>query len=192
MTQDLSDKKTRKALIGRYLDAATTPYEEQCLREWFARHEADADEQEFALLVGLAAPCASCLPELDWTETEFDRIVGSRGEAIRRIPRRGRGLRWSAGLAAAAAGIALFFFLRPASKPEPPLSPLVIAQGIQQIMLLSPYDIESVEARPAGSKAILTARLKDGRNLSYILTYDEDSGTTSFLACQSSPKHEKQ
>ncbi|MBR0224273.1 MAG: hypothetical protein IJL93_08380 [Bacteroidales bacterium] len=181
MINDLADKNSRQALIERYLDADTTPAEEQRLREWFAGHEADADEREIALLVGLAAPCASCLPELDETEAEFDRIVAA-AEASRRISRRRRRLRWSAGIGAAAAAIALFFFLRPVGNQEKPLSPVVIAEGIKQIMMISPDQIESVVATPSGSKAILTAYLKDGRTYSYILTYDTDDGTTSLLA----------
>lgn len=93
MINDLADKNSRKALIERYLEAETTPAEEQRLRDWFARHQADADEREIALLVGLAAPCASCLPELDETEAEFDRLVAAGGR---------RRLRWRAGIAAAA------------------------------------------------------------------------------------------
>lgn len=57
------DKETRKALIEKYLEAETTPLEEQRLREWFATHPADDDEQELALLIGLSAPCGHCLPE---------------------------------------------------------------------------------------------------------------------------------
>ena len=79
MINDLADKNKRKALIERYLEAETTPAEEQRLRDWFARHQAEADEREIALLVGLAAPCASCLPELDETEAEFDRLVAAGG-----------------------------------------------------------------------------------------------------------------
>ena len=79
MINDLADKNKRKALIERYLEAETTPAEERRLRDWFARHQAEADEREIALLVGLAAPCASCLPELDETEAEFDRLVAAGG-----------------------------------------------------------------------------------------------------------------
>lgn len=185
MINDLADKNSRKALVERYLEAETTPAEEQRLRDWFARHEPDPDEREIALLAGLSAPCASCLPELDETEAEFDRVVaaGEGGaEDSRRMSRRGRCLRRGAVIAAAAAALALVLFLRPAREQEPPISPVIIAEGIRQIMLLSPDDIESVVATPAGSKAILTARLKDGRSCSYILQYDEDEGTTSLFA----------
>lgn len=184
MINDLADKNSRKALIERYLEAETTPAEEQRLRDWFARHQAEADEREIALLVGLAAPCASCLPELDETEAEFDRLVAAGGNGSNNGNGRARRrLRWRAGIAAAAAAaIALFFFLRPAGSKEQPISPVAIAEGIRQIMMLSPDEIETVVATPSGSKAILTAYLKDGRTFSYILTYDTDDGTTSLLA----------
>lgn len=184
MINDLADKNSRKALIERYLEAETTPAEEQRLRDWFARHQAEADEREIALLVGLAAPCASCLPELDETEAEFDRLLAAGGNGSNNGNGRGRRrLRWRAGIAAAAAAaIALFFFLRPAGSKEQPISPVAIAEGIRQIMMLSPDEIETVVATPSGSKAILTAYLKDGQTFSYILTYDTDDGTTSLLA----------
>ena len=183
MINDLADKNKRKALIERYLEAETTPAEEQRLRDWFARHQAEADEREIALLVGLAAPCASCLPELDETEAEFDRLVAAGGNGSNNGNGRGGRLRWRAGIAAAAAAaITLFFFLRPAGSKEQPISPVAIAEGIRQIMMLSPDEIETVVATPSGSKAILTAYLKDGRTFSYILTYDTDDGTTSLLA----------
>ena len=184
MINDLADKNKRKALIERYLEAETTPAEEQRLRDWFARHQAEADEREIALLVGLAAPCASCLPELDETEAEFDRLVAAGGNGSNNGNGRARRrLRWRAGIAAAAAAaIALFFFLRPVGSKEQPISPVAIAEGIRQIMMLSPDEIETVVATPSGSKAILTAYLKDGRTFSYILTYDTDDGTTSLLA----------
>ena len=182
MINDLADKNKRKALIERYLEAETTPAEEQRLRDWFARHQAEADEREIALLVGLAAPCASCLPELDETEAEFDRLVAAGGNGSNNGGGRRR-LRWRAGIAAAAAAaIALFFFLLPAGSKEQPISPVAIAEGIRQIMMLSPDEIETVVATPSGSKAILTAYLKDGQTFSYILTYDTDDGTTSLLA----------
>ena len=184
MINDLADKNSRKALIERYLEAETTPAEEQRLRDWFARHQPDADEREIALLVGLAAPCASCLPELDETEAEFDRLEAAGGNGSNNGNGRGRRrLRWRAGIAAAAAAaIALFFFLRPVGSKEQPISPVAIAEGIRQIMMLSPDEIETVVATPSGSKAILTAYLKDGQTFSYILTYDTDDGTTSLLA----------
>ena len=77
----LNDKTARRALIVRYLEAETSPAEERQLREWFATHPADEDEADMALLVGLAAPCASGLPEVE-REMEFDAIVAYVGNAL--------------------------------------------------------------------------------------------------------------
>lgn len=175
----MENKKIRDALIEKYLNAESTPAEEQRLHDWFARHEPDDDERELAQLIGLDAPCADCLPELDETEEEFDRIVAEGRTAVRR---RGRRLGWAVTLASAAA-VALFLLLRPQAAPEKPISPVAIAEGIQQIFLLSADDIVSVDAIPSGSKAILTAHMKDGSAYSYLLTYNEEEGTTSLLAC---------
>ncbi len=174
------DKETRKALIKKYLEAETSPEEERRLRDWFALHSADEDEREFALLVGLSAPCGHCLPETDdnGAEEEFDRIV-SAGKGSRRR----RTVRLAVFSAAAAAAVALLLWFVPAGPDtEKPLTPVQIAEGIQQMMLLDIGDIESIVATPSGSHAILTARLKDGRSCSYILTCNEDDGTASLLA----------
>lgn len=174
------DKETRKALIEKYLEAETSPEEERKLRDWFAVHAAEEDEREFALLVGLSAPCGHCLPETDEnsTEEEFDTLV-STGERRRRH----RTVHRAVFSAAAAAAIALLIWLVPAGPDtENQLTPVQIAEGIQQMMLLDIGDIESIVATPSGSHAILTARLKDGSSCSYILTCNEDDGTTSLLA----------
>ena len=116
---------------------------------------------------------------LNDAESEFDWIL-AKGEKKR------RNVRWwaLAGIACAAA-IALFFWLVPATPSSgEPMTPVQIAEGIQQMMLLDIGDIESIEAVPKDSYAILTAHLKDGSICSYILTYDEGEGTTSLLACQ--------
>ena len=113
---------------------------------------------------------------LDGAEAEFDRILAA-GERKRRI------VRLAVLGTAAAAAIALLLWLVPTRQaPESPLTPIQIAEGIQQMMLLDIGDIESIVATPTGSSAILTAHLKDGNTCSYILTCNEDEGTTSLLA----------
>ena len=172
------DRETRKALIEKYLEAETTPSEEQRLREWFASHPAEADEREIALLIGLSAPCGHCLPETGDGEAEFDRIVAAAESGRRR-----KMARWPLWTAAAAAAVALLLWLVPTRRgAADPLTPIQIAEGIQQMMLLDIGDIESIEAVPKDSYAILTARLKDGSTCSYIMKCDEVEGTTTLLA----------
>ena len=114
----------------------------------------------------------------DEAVAEFDRIVCEYERPLRRR----RTLRWTAGIAAAAAVTALVLSVNPDSGKEIPLSPVEIAEGIDQLMTLNPEDISSITAIPQGSKAILTARLKDGSECSYIMTIEEGSGTMSLVA----------
>ena len=116
---------------------------------------------------------------LDEGEAEFDRIL-AEGESRRRR----RIVRWTAlaGTACAAA-VALLLWLVPVRKaPENLMTPIQIAEGIQQLMLLDIGDIESIMATPKDSYAILTARLKDGSTCSFILKCNEVEGTTTLLA----------
>ena len=116
---------------------------------------------------------------LDGGEAEFDRIL-AEGESKRHR----KMIRWSAVLgAASAAVVALVLWLVPTHKaPENPLTPIQIAEGIQQMMLLEIGDIDSIVVTPKDSYAILTARLKDGSTCSYILKCNDAEGTTTLLA----------
>ena len=113
---------------------------------------------------------------LDDAEAEFDRIL-EKGERKRRI------VRWSALAGIAAAAVAFLLWLAPARPaPSTTLTPVQIAEGIRQMMLLDIGDIDSIVATPGDNCAILTAHLKDGKTCSFILTCNEDEGTTSLLA----------
>lgn len=114
---------------------------------------------------------------LNESEAEFDRILAA-GERKHRI------VRWTAVIGSAvAATVALLLWLVPSRpSPERPLTPIQIAEGIEQMMLLDIGDIESIVAIPEGSSAILTAHLKDGTACSYILTCNEAEGSLSLLA----------
>ena len=116
---------------------------------------------------------------LDNSEAEFDRVL-----AVGERRRHRRTMRWAAGFATAcAAAVALVFWLVPTRQAtESTLTPLQIAAGIQQMMLLNIGDIQTIEATPEGSHAILTAHLKDGTSCSYIMKCDEVDGTTTLLA----------
>ena len=117
-------------------------------------------------------------------EAEFDRIL-----AEREWNRHRRVIRWTAGLGAAcAAAVALLFWFIPTRQAaENPLTPIQIAEGIQQLMLLDIGDIDSIVAKPEGSHAILTAHLKDGTTCSFILKCNDAEGTTTLLAYTSNP-----
>ena len=113
---------------------------------------------------------------LDEGEADFDRIL-AEGES-----KRNRVWGAVAGVACAAA-VALVLWLVPTRKaPENPMTPIQIAEGIQQMMLLDIGDIDSIVATPKDSYAILTARLKDGSTCSYILKCNDAEGTTTLLA----------
>ena len=114
----------------------------------------------------------------DEAVAEFDRIVGEYERPLRRRIV----LRWTAGIAAAAAVAVLFLLVNPNSGKETLLSPVEIAEGIDRLMNLKPDEITSITAIPQGSKAILTARLKDGSECSYIMAIEEGSGTMSLVA----------
>ena len=114
---------------------------------------------------------------LNESEAEFDRILAA-GERKRRI------VRWTSVIGSAvAATVALLLWLVPSRpSPERPLTPIQIAEGIEQMMLLDIGDIESIVAIPEGASAILTAHLKDGTACSYILTCNEAEGSLLLLA----------
>ena len=115
---------------------------------------------------------------LDNSEAEFDRVL-----AVGERERHRRNMRRAAGFATCAAAVAfLLWLIPPRQGAESPLTPIQIAEGIQQMMLLDIGDIQSVEATPEGSYAILTAHLKDGTSCSYIMKCDEVEGTTTLLA----------
>ena len=112
-------------------------------------------------------------------EAEFDRILAERERKRHR-----RIIRWTAGLGAAcAAAVALLIWLIPSRQTaETPITPVQIADGIQQLMLLDIGDIDSIVATPKGSHAILTAHLKDGSTCSFLLKCNDAEGTTTILA----------
>ena len=114
---------------------------------------------------------------------EFDRIVREYESPLRRK----RTLRWAAGIAAAAA-VALAVILPLRKTTETPLSPVVIAEGIGHLMDINSGMIESINAVPKGSKALVTLKMKDGKEYCYMMTYDKDSGATSLVAVNDNPK----
>lgn len=116
---------------------------------------------------------------LNDAEADFDRIM----EAGEQKRRRKIVVRAAILCPAFAACIALLLWLVPMHpKADRQLTPIQIAEGIQQMMLLDIGDIESIVATPTDSYAILTARLKDGSSCAYVLRVDDEEGTTTLLA----------
>ena len=111
-------------------------------------------------------------------EAEFDRILAEDER------KRHHGIvGWTVlGIATAAAVALLLWLVPPRQSSESPLTPVQIAEGIQQMMLLEIGDIDSIVATPKDSYAILPARLKDGSTCSYILKCNDTEGTTTLLA----------
>ena len=105
---------------------------------------------------------------------EFDRIVR---EYERPLKRR-RIFRWVSGIVAAAAAVVLAVFIFRTPAEETPLSAVTIAETIGELMNLDEGNILSIEAKPQGSKAILTVNMKHGGTRTYIMTMDEETGAT--------------
>ena len=105
---------------------------------------------------------------------EFDRIVR---EYERPLKRR-RIFRWVSGIAATAAAVVLAVFIFRTPVEETPLSAVTIAETIGELMNLDEGNILSIEAKPQGSKAILTVNMKNGGTRTYIMTMEEETGAT--------------
>ena len=105
---------------------------------------------------------------------EFDRIV----QEYERPLKRRRIFRWVSGITAAAAAVVLAVFIFRTPAEETPLSAVTIAETIGELMNLDEGNIISIEAKPQGSKAILTVNMKNGGTRTYIMTMDEETGAT--------------
>ncbi len=171
---NLDDKNIRKALAEKYLSAETSVEEERALAIYYSDHKPEEDEKAFAAMVTATAG-EWLLP--DEGAKEFDRIASPNAILLKTNI-----FRWAAGIAAVAAAVALFFILNSRIPQEKPISPVEIAEGIDQLMNLKPDDITSITAIPKGSRAILTAKLKDGSECSYIMTIEEGTGNLSLVA----------
>ena len=110
----------------------------------------------------------------DEAAAEFDRIVGRHEKRLRRK----RLSLWAGGIAAAMIFVVVF---KPMISNETPIDPVMVAEGITGLMNIDSDRIESIVAKPKGSKAIVTAYLQNGETRSYIMTTD-DSGWMTLTA----------
>ena len=169
---NLKDKNIRIALAEKYLAAETSVKEEIELAAYYSSHRPDEDEKVFAAM--LFAISGDYLLS-DEGADEFDRIAASGATRPKR-----RVFRWVSGIAAAAA--VTFAIILPIRKSEPQISPLVIYEGISSLIKMNPEIVESVNAIPQGNKVLVTVNLKNGDERIFLLSYDEQKGTTSFSA----------
>lgn len=168
------NKEIRHTLIQRYLNAETTPDQELQLAQWYSAYGADEDEKEIATLLLAEYPDAS----YDTAEKEFDTILAS---AEKKSHYRTRIARWAYSIAACVAmltGIGIFLTQRNTCD----FNGLEIAQGIEKIMSLDMENVESITAKPKGSKVILTATLNDGTRCLYEMTREEGTSAISITA----------
>lgn len=173
----IEDKEYRQQLLESYLDAGTTIEEEIALAQYYATHTPDADEAAAAALILAGYPQAAILSEDG--EKFFDSTVSRRLTARRA---------WLAA-ASIAAAIALLFILLPAAEnAEPEFTPMEIAQNINTIMNLDTEDIESIIAEPKGAKVILIAKMKDGSSSTFVMSRDQEDGSTMITAQNKSNK----
>lgn len=113
----------------------------------------------------------------DEAAAEFDRIVGRHEKRLRR-----RRLSFLAGGIAAAIAIVFTVTYPWEANPKEQINPMVIANGIERLMDLSPKEIVSVQAIPKGNKVFLTASMKDGSKRSFIMTTDKDDSSIHLIA----------
>ena len=164
---NLKDKNIRIALAEKYLAAETSVKEEIELAAYYSSHRPDEDEKVFAAMLSGDYLLS------DEGADEFDKIAASGATRPKR-----RVFRWVSGIAAAAA--VTFAIILPIRKSEPQISPLVIYEGISSLIKMNPEIVESVNAIPQGNKVLVTVNLKNGDKRKFLLSYDEQKGTTSF------------
>ena len=170
----IKDKETRLQLIAKYLEAETTIAEEALLHAYYMENKPEEDERAIARMICLEHADADLLSD-EGTE-EFDRIVSQakpRKMNIRHL--------WMGGCAAA---IALLLMLNLINRPQPesgtPFSTVEIAGAIHQLMNVG--DVTSVTASPVKECVLVTAQLADGTTKTYIISKDDEQGSTSMLA----------
>ena len=171
---NIKDKEARLQLIAKYLEAETTVAEEAMLHTYYMENKAEEDERAIARMICLERADANVL-SVEGAE-EYDRIVSQakpRKATIRNL--------WVGGCAAAIALLLMLNLInRPQSEPGTPFSTVEIAGCIQQLMTVE--DVTSVTASPVKECVLVTAQLADGTTKTYIISKDDEQGSTSMLA----------
>ena len=171
---NIKDKEVRLQLITKYLEAETTVAEEAMLHTYYMENKAEEDEQTIARMICMEHADADLL-SAEGVE-EFDRIVSQakpRKMNIRYL--------WMGGCAAAIALLLMLHLInRPQPEPGTPFSTVEIAGAIHQLMNVG--DVTSVTTSPVKECVLVTAQLADGTTKTYIISKDDEQGSTSMLA----------
>ena len=156
----IENRKYRRKLIERYLEAGTTVQEEMLLARYYSTHKAESDEADAARLILMDHPQTEVLSDPE------------RKKNVRQI--------YLAVTAVAACIALLVLFVRPFKGNE--FTPIEIAENINLLMQLDTQDVDSIVARPQGSRVILTATMKDGSSSTFVMVRNRRDGSTSILA----------
>lgn len=182
---NLNDKEIRHGLIEKFLNAETSPEEEEMLMDKLLSEE-EKTEEEIAVLrlmqiesvsdVKMAAVSVYDDVESHENSKTFDRMTGRRGSRWILITVCG----------SVAAAIAAILMLHPSSKQAPaqenPFTAIEIAQTLQDMMDLKMEEVESINATPVEEKILVKVQLTDGSSEMYLMTKDSDTGSITLLA----------
>lgn len=176
------NKQERLALAERYLNAETTVQEDQILAHYYATHSVDPDEKEFAAMLTVSRSEADSLLLAD--TSDFDRIVGKTASKQQTI------LAWTAAAAAVALMIILPLSLRHKSAQpvlseqdeQTTISTMQIMEGMEMLSKIEVGEIESIYAQPTGSTVLITLRLKNGMERTFLMSCDAEENSMSFIA----------
>ncbi len=169
---DIHDKAMRQNLISKYMEAETSPAEEQMLADYFLGNSSvDEDEQAFAELIRMERSNASVLSN-EGVE-EYDKMVGKEPLYARIRP-----LGWVALIGGIAASVIVLFRLNSSPKES---NALELAQSLEQIMDLPLHEITSLTATPIDEYVWIKAQLADGSEETFIMDRDEEANAMSLL-----------
>jgi len=176
---ELKDRQVRKTLCKRFLAGETTLAEERMLKEWFCDHAAEGyPEDEVARLL-LILPFPGVGRENIFPDEDialFDEIVRKGKSPVKK--------KWRIGVIAAAAAISFMLILRHGEKTEDPaalLSSLDILESVQILSGLCPEEIDFLAAEPVGQELVLTLQLHDNREISYLISKNQQDGTVNMM-----------
>lgn len=181
---DISDKGIRKELIGRYMDAETSPAEERALADFYiGNNNVDSDELAFAKLVRMEHANGSLLSNED--AEEYDRLVNkakdsTKAKILQRFPRLSAHWQWLTWVGGIAACMALLFAPNNTSPQESDM--IDLTHSLQQLISLSPGEGATITATPIGENVWVEATFANGTKKTFIMSRDKAMNTTSFLS----------